>query len=165
MAGMSKGTWSEVPAAQLKRDNEPLIRFYDELTEICGRLGPQIGLQSPTQLVTHGHVALFCRGDEMRIEVDEPMVRLISARAEAPLPHVSAKAAAEKVVGPVTWVGAGPSGKYEGYAGWYGRKVKGGGTRARLLLKFPLREGDKRSGESKDEVEQSSKIRRRIMRL
>lgn len=165
MSPMSKGSWDQLKTAELKKNNEPLIRFYDELTEICGRLGPQIGLQSPIQLVTHGHVALFSHGDELRIEVDEPMVRLISARAEAPLPHVTKKAAAEKVVGPVRWVGAGPDGKYEGYAGWYGRKINGR-YRARLLLKFPLTEGTARtSTQGNADEEQSSKIRRRLMRI
>lgn len=161
---MSKGSWSHLGAAELRANNEPFIRFYDELTEICGRLGPQIGLQSPIQLVKHGHVRLFQRGDDLRIEVDEPMVRLICARAEHPIPHLNSQGTVEKVVGPVRWVGADPRGKYEAYSGWYGREIDGD-WRGRLLLKFPLTEDKPARATVSGDEESSSKIRRRIMRL
>jgi len=161
---MSKGSWQPLSATDLRRNREPLIRFYDELTEICGRLGPQIGLRDPIQLATNGHVKLFAKGNDLRVEVDEAMVKLIAARAESPLPCVSTRSAVEKVVGKLAWVGRDPRGKYEDYPCWYARKI-GGRPRARILLRFPFVEANPKGKKTKAEDRSVSKAQRRMMRL
>ncbi len=136
---MAKARWSRLSTRDLRNRPQPLIDFYDQLTELCGPLGGKFDIDEPMDLVRREHVQIYERlgGSDRRIEVDERFIEVVSEKCKGSLPTVTGEAQVSRVLGTVTWIGKDPRGDYPKYRGWYARKVDGK-MRARVMLKWPL---------------------------
>jgi len=169
---MAKARWSRLSTRDLRNRPQPLIEFYDQLTELCGPLGGKFDIDEPIDLVRRQHIQIYERlgGSDRRIELDERAVEVISEKCKKSLPHVTTESQVSRIHGSVTWVGKDPRGDYPKYRGWYARKIDGK-MRARVMLKWPLvapkneDEVDAEAEEAKGSKKRKSRILSRLGRL
>lgn len=156
--------WHRKDAKDLKRDSEALLAFYDPACEAVGAYARKVGCTSPMALVRKGHVTIYESLDAARtrrVELDERAAEVLLDKLTPRF--VTKKATVEEVVGAkVVWIGADPQRRYDGCAGWYGRKINGK-LRARVMVELPL--PNAQPDEAAEEAKRMAKLRRRAFRL
>lgn len=162
---MTATRWIELTARDLRSRPEPIVDFYDQVTDACGRISSVLKVRRPVDLVKKGYVRLFqSLGDDVkyRAELSEPLVELLLDKGCEPK-FVKGGDAVGKVIGSkAVWVGRDPQGRYPSCKCWYGRRI-GNKLRARVLAELPLVTNDARA--QKDETDRMAKLRRRAFRF
>lgn len=136
-------SWERITLGELRKRPRPLIEFYDDLTEQCGRLSGKFDIEdfAPIDLARRDHVRLFRRSDkedDLRVEVDEKMIATLCELCKSKLVFERGERRISEIVGAkIAFIGRDPEGKYKRCNGWYARKIDGR-TRARALLRLPL---------------------------